>query len=109
MSKKPLISCPHCEAEFEAKNLLQSRLYRNKHGIDVFKCPVCEGRIKIDTVVYMVTKGQIEDGEVPEDTIVEAVKEEDFIPQEMFNKSSGPGIGTVAIIVIIILFIFLII
>ena len=108
MSNKPLISCPNCKAEFQAKNLLKYRLYRNKYGIDVFKCPVCEENIKIDAVVYMVTKSQIEDGEVSEDTAVEAVKEEDVLPQEMFSTSDGAGIGAIAIIVMIIVLILLI-
>jgi hypothetical protein len=60
---KPDIRCPCCEEIFDSKRLASHRLDRNKFGIDIFACPLCSERIKIDPYEYSAMSAIIAQGD----------------------------------------------
>ena len=47
-----LSNCPHCNKSIDKKTIADNRKYRNEARIDVFGCPHCDGRFKLDPAEY---------------------------------------------------------
>ena len=51
-----LSNCPHCNKSIDKKTIADNRKYRNEARIDVFGCPHCDGRFKLDPAEYIEAK-----------------------------------------------------
>ena len=51
-----LSNCPHCNKGIDKKTIADNRKYRNEARIDVFGCPHCDGRFKLDPAEYIEAK-----------------------------------------------------
>ena len=82
-SGKPSIVCPHCNEWLAGPIFPGQKAYRNNFGIDVWICPKCDGKFKIETSEYIFVRDQIASGAASVATAISGYPEEEPTPSEL--------------------------